>query len=342
MNALTYRSFCLPVAPLRHGKALNSPPGKQKEWFRRSEFFPFFFQGSLVMADFSPDSWRVVTASEDGTARLWNALTGEPLGAPMRHEAEVLWAQFSGDGQRIVTASVDGSARIWRADTTQLAVPPLRHGDVVHFATFSPDGQKVVTASRDNTVRIWNAQTGQPIGLPLIHPKPVYSACFSPDGSRILTADESDHARLWDERTGTVIAAADHYEFPTEPASTPQFSPSGEQVVTFRRHQAFLRNPRSEMVVCARLQHDSFLTSATYSPDGQRIATVSADGTARIWDAGTGEASQAAPGRPRLAAGTDPCHPAQAVPDADLSTVPTRRRRHPSLPQGGPASLLPP
>jgi len=142
-----------------------------------------------------------------------------------------------------------------------------------------------VTASRDNTVRIWNAQTGQPIGLPLIHPKPVYSACFSPDGSRILTADESDHARLWDERTGTVIAAADHYEFPTEPASSPQFSPSGEQVVTFRRHQAFLRNPRSEMVVCARLQHDSFLTSATYSPDGQRIATVSADGTARIWDA---------------------------------------------------------
>ena len=289
MSALTYRSFCLPVAPLRHGKALNSLMGQQKEWFKRSEFFPFFYPGSLVMANFSPDSWRVVTASEDGTARLWNALTGEPLGDPMRHEAEVLWAQFSGDGQRIVTASVDGSARIWRADTSQLAAPPLRHGDIVHFASFSPDGQKVVTASRDNTVRIWNAQTGQPIGLPLIHPKPVYSACFSPDGSRILTADESDHARLWDERTGTAIAAADHYGYSFTPSS-PQFSPSGEQVVTFRRRQAFLRNSQSEMVVFARLQHDSFLTSATYSPDGQRIATVSNDSTARIWDTGTGEA----------------------------------------------------
>src|SRR5437764_3710130 len=209
----------------------------------------------------------------------------------MKHEAEVLSAQFSGDGQRIVTASVDGSAKIWRADTTQLAAPPLPHGDVVHFAAFSPDGQKVVTASRDHTVRIWNAQTGLPIGRPLIHPKPVNSACFSPDGSRILTADESDYARLWDEQTGTVIAAADHYEFPTEPAPFPRFSLSGEQVVTIRRHQAFLRNPRSEMVVCASLPHDSFVTSATYSPDGQRIATVSADSTARIWDAGTGEAS---------------------------------------------------
>jgi WD40 repeat protein len=291
MSALTYRSFCLPVAALRHGKALNSLTGQQKEWSFRSEFFPFFYSGSLVMANFSPDSWRIVTASEDGTAHLWNALTGESLGEPMRHEAEVLWAQFSGDGQRIVTASVDGSARIWRADTSQLTAPPLQHGDIVHFATFSPDGQKVVTASRDNTVRIWNAQTGQPIGLPLIHPQAVYSACFSPDGSRILTADESDHARLWDARTGTAIAAADHVDFFKEPAPSPQFNPSGEQVVTFRRHQAFLRNPRSEMVVFARLQHDSSVTSATYSPDGQRIATVSADSTARIWDAGTGEAS---------------------------------------------------
>ena len=60
--------------------------------------------------------------------------------------------------------------------------------------------------------------------------------------------------------------------------------------MTFRRRQAFLRNPLSEMVVFARLQHDSFLTAATYSPDGQRIATVSNDSTARIWDTGTGEA----------------------------------------------------
>jgi WD40 repeat protein len=290
MSALTYRSFCLPVAPLRHGKALNSVTGERKEPFKRAEFFAFFFPGSLVTANFSPDSWRVVTASEDGTARLWNALTGEPLGEPMRHEAEVLWAQFSEDGQKIVTASVDGSAKIWAADTGRLLVPPLRHADIVHFAAFSADGRKVVTASRDNTARIWNAQTGQPVGVPLIHPKPAYFACFSPDGSRILTADESDHARLWDERTGSAIAAADHFHFWSCPAPFPQFSPSGEQVVTLRRYHAFLRDPQSNLVEVARLQHDNFVTGITYSPDGRRSATVSADSTARVWDTGTGEA----------------------------------------------------
>ena len=43
ISALTYRSFCLPVAPLRHGKALNSLKGYQKEWLRRSEFFSLLF-----------------------------------------------------------------------------------------------------------------------------------------------------------------------------------------------------------------------------------------------------------------------------------------------------------
>jgi hypothetical protein len=54
---------------------------------------------------FSPDGQRVVSAFEDGTARLWDALTGKPLGEPMKHDEQVNSAQFSADGQRVVTAS---------------------------------------------------------------------------------------------------------------------------------------------------------------------------------------------------------------------------------------------
>ena len=56
-----------------------------------------------------------MTASEDKTARLWDAASGKPIGEPMKHEDTVSSAQFSPDGQRVVTASGDKTARLWDA-----------------------------------------------------------------------------------------------------------------------------------------------------------------------------------------------------------------------------------
>ena len=58
-----------------------------------------------------------MTASEDNTARLWDATNGKALGEPMRHGDKVTSAQFSPDGQRVVTVSYDKTARLWDAAT---------------------------------------------------------------------------------------------------------------------------------------------------------------------------------------------------------------------------------
>jgi len=55
----------------------------------------------------------VVTASSDSTARVWEADTGKPVGAPLQHQGMVLAAAFSPDGHRVVTASYDGKVRVW-------------------------------------------------------------------------------------------------------------------------------------------------------------------------------------------------------------------------------------
>ena len=62
--------------------------------------------GEVNSAQFSPDGQRVVTASWDKTARVWDAATGKAIGEPMQHDGVVISAQFSADGQRVVTASV--------------------------------------------------------------------------------------------------------------------------------------------------------------------------------------------------------------------------------------------
>ena len=68
-------------------------------------------------AAFSPDGSRVLTASYDHTARLWDAKTGAPLAILLGHMDAVTSAVFSPDGSRIVTASNDDTARLWDAKT---------------------------------------------------------------------------------------------------------------------------------------------------------------------------------------------------------------------------------
>ena len=73
----------------------------------------------VVGVAFSPDGRRIVTASLDNTARIWDAGTGQMLGLLRGHTGSVNSAAFSPDGLRIVSASNDNTLRLWDANTFQ-------------------------------------------------------------------------------------------------------------------------------------------------------------------------------------------------------------------------------
>ena len=151
-----------------------------------------------LSAAFSPDGARVVTASLDYTARLWDVATGASLAVLQGHTQTVTSAAFSPDGARVVTASWDNTARLWDVATgTSLAVLQ-GHTQTVASAAFSPDGARVVTASWDNTARLWDVTTGASLAVLQGHTQRVNSAAFSPDRTRVLTASSDTTARLWD------------------------------------------------------------------------------------------------------------------------------------------------
>jgi WD40 repeat protein len=76
---------------------------------------------------FSPDGKTVATGSNDSTARVWSATTGEPLSPPLRHGDSVNAGEFSPDGRTLISASDDGTARLWNAATGEPIRPPLQH-----------------------------------------------------------------------------------------------------------------------------------------------------------------------------------------------------------------------
>ena len=186
---------------------------------------------SVMEASFSPDGRRVVTASADGTARVWDAEgRGEPV-VLKGHEREVRSATFSPDGRRIVTASKDLTARVWDAEGRGEPVVLRGHERGVLSASFSPDGRRVLTASEDGTARVWDAEgRGEPVVL-RGHQAGVgvRSASFGPDGRRVLTASGDGTARVWDaEGRGEPVVLMGH----ERGVLSASFSPDGRRVVT--------------------------------------------------------------------------------------------------------------
>jgi hypothetical protein len=146
---------------------------------------------------FSPDGTRLVTASDDRTARIWDAATGRLLVTLKGHAGPVNGATFSPRGAHLATVSADNMARLWDVATGKSLATLEGHTGAVNSAVFSADGTRLVTASNDWTVRLWDVATGKSLATLEGHAGPVNSVVFSADGTRLVTASRDGTARLW-------------------------------------------------------------------------------------------------------------------------------------------------
>jgi WD40 repeat protein/serine/threonine protein kinase len=272
-------------------------PGRGFEWHywqRQTRMDERTFRGHAARvwsAAFSPDGRRVVTASDDGTAKVWEVASGQTVMTLPGHEDWVRSAAFSPDGRRIVSGSKDCIVRVWDAVTGVEIRRLLGHRAAIRTVSFAHDGRRIVTACQDGTAQSWDADTGLPLVTFRGHSNWVFSAAFASDGRHIVTAGDDGTARIWDADGGQELLRLEGH---IGNVRTAVFSPDSQLVVTAGQD----RTARIWDAVSGRARrvltgHQGNVFCAAFSPDGRHLVTTSGDQTVRIWDAANGrEVSQ--------------------------------------------------
>ena len=115
---------------------------------------------------FSPDGKLLASADNNGTVRLWNPATGQPVSPPLPADTgpnagEMNGVAFSPDGKLLASADADGTVRLWNPATGQPVGPPISAdtgpniGGVIGV-TFSPDGELLASADFDGAMKLWD------------------------------------------------------------------------------------------------------------------------------------------------------------------------------------------
>ncbi|NJM07239.1 hypothetical protein HC891_15170, partial [Candidatus Gracilibacteria bacterium] len=239
--------------------------------------------GYVESAEFSPDGRYVVTAGDDGTARVF-AFDTTPVITVTDESGFIHSAVFNPASDEILTASADGIARRWSIGG-RLLQEYSGHRASLWYAGFDRSGQHIVTASSDDSAILWTLD-GEQVQR-FFHQDDVRRASFHPDGQHILTASFDKTAVLWNMLDGSAVLTFTH-EAHVNAAHAQPAHPRGAIVTVahFDGDADF-----DEALIWAadgtfhRLDHEGdSVWDAGFSPDGLLIVTTTAQGRVRLWN----------------------------------------------------------
>jgi eukaryotic-like serine/threonine-protein kinase len=288
-----------------------------------------FFAAALTDLQFSPSGHLVAVAgwSSHSAAQVWHTDTGQPAAPPLAHRANVTGIRFSPDGGRLLTLSQDTTARVWSTEDWTPVVDALVHVGGVANAAWGPSGRRVATGSyagvvwwelpgpepaamlwpdpgriltatsraksgrlltlsSDGTLRSWgSARSGALVELKLSVDAPSL-AVFSPSGRTVALVSPELELRVFETDSG--IATTSPMPLPGPP-SFAAISPLDDAILAGTADGILWRFRLTRAGSRIELCRVEGLQGVMFSPDGRRLATVSSERTARIWDATSGK-----------------------------------------------------
>ena len=309
----------------------------------------------------APDGTWLATASAD-TVRIWDTATGTTRATLTGHTATVNAVAIAPDGTWLATASADGTARIWDTATGSHRATLTGHTAAVNAVAIAPDGDLARHRQRRRHGADLGRRHRHHPGHPhRPHRRRQRGGRSHPTATWLATASGDGTVRIWDAATGTTgppSPATPRRErggdrtrrrpgspppAPTAPrgSGTPPPAPPGHPHRPHRRRErggdrtrrdlARHRQRRRHRADLGRRHrhhratltgHTATVNAVAIAPDGTWLATASADGTARIWDAATGTTGH--PHRPHQAGQSVASRPTAPGSPPPATTAPVR------------------
>jgi WD40 repeat protein len=287
-----HRAELSAIAPSPDGKTLATADmdGIIKLWDAATgrERFTLPRQRSMSRwAVFSPNGrWLATVADLSNQVRLWDVKTGGEL-PPITNDGGILTAAaFFPGGRRLLTADRNGSLQIWDLPTRRKLATLTGHQGYTQAIAFSPNGETFATGNYDRTVKIWSASTWQELETIKGHGSAVHAVAWSPDGKHLITGGADQSVKLWDIGTRQELMP------PAEQVTsylTMAFSMT-EQLLAVgvtAEDRVKIWNLSSGQEL-ARLDEQSKLLCATFSPDKTILATGGMGKEIKLWNVKTG------------------------------------------------------
>lgn len=282
-----------PVKPHEHGTLIREYDG-HASW--------------VVAVAWQPGGTHIASAGGDGTARVWDAMTGESLLTYRRHnhvlnkvnfQATIYTLAWNPEGTCIASAGDGARVFVWDARTGQTLTLYEDHSGLlpnVYTAVWSPDGKQIASACSstgpDKTVHLWDAETGQTLHRYQVGSRwtlsfSVLSVAWSPNGQYLVLACGDKIIQQLHTGTGQLAAT---YPFRSKWASHIVWSPDSRYFASAHPdHTAVIWDTLTRKSVATYRGHTEAVRYIAWSPDGQTIATASNDRTVQIWEALSGK-----------------------------------------------------
>jgi len=154
---------------------------------------------ALRMARFSPDGNLIVTASNDGTARVWETNSRRQVAVLKKHEGPVTSARFSFDGKLLVTTGADSAVIVWDTAKWQPVGAPIVLPGEIYSAVIGPNDQFVAATSQlSEGVRFFDISTGRLFGDGFDTPADATTVDLHPSGDALTVACADGTVRTYD------------------------------------------------------------------------------------------------------------------------------------------------